>query len=83
MLPVAIRRLRPSASVYLLAVVAIALSSTLWSFGRLMLSAFPLVILAGLAWHDGRRLALIAGAVFGTALSGLLMTLYAAWWWAG
>lgn len=83
LLPVAIRRLRPSASAYLLVVVVIALSSTLWSFGRLMLGAFPLVILAGLSWHDGRRLSLVAGASFGTALSGLLMALYAAWWWAG
>jgi hypothetical protein len=82
-LPLMVRRLRPSYWIYATAVLVVALGSTLWSFSRLALTIFPLFVLAGLSWSEGRRAVLVAYAFLGTTLSGLLIALFANWWWAG
>ncbi|MGD9252315.1 MAG: mannosyltransferase family protein [Holophagae bacterium] len=77
------RRLRPVYTVYTAACMALALGSTLWSFSRLAVTLFPLFMVIGLWWADGRRCLVAAYAVFGATASGLLMALFANWWWAG
>ena len=76
-------RRRPLAETALAAAVVIPpLGSTLWSFGRLSLQAFPLfIVLGGLAarrpaWSLAWLLPSAAGLAF-------LASLYAGWWWAG
>jgi hypothetical protein len=78
-----VRRLRPSYSLYTIAALVLALSSTLWSFSRLALTLFPYFILGGIAWGEGRRWLPSLYLVLATTVSGLLMSLYANWWWAG
>jgi len=83
LLPWMVRRLRPSYSLYTIAALVLALGSTLWSFARLVLTLFPFFMLGGLAWGEGRRWLPLLYAVLATTLSGLLMALFANWWWAG
>lgn len=84
LLPVVVLRLRAPYSVYAVATILVPLCSTLWSFGRLTLPAFPIFMIIGMAAssHAGRRLVAIY-MMLGAALSSFLMALYAAWWWAG
>lgn len=83
MLPVMVRRMRASMWVYAALAGLLPLCSTVWSFGRLALGVFPLFVIIGVSWAGGgRRLPILYGFV-GTALSGLLMALFANWWWAG
>jgi hypothetical protein len=83
LLPWMVRRLPTSYSLYTIAAIALALGSTLWSFSRLALTLFPYFILGGVAWGDGRRRLPMLYVVVGATLSGLLMALFANWWWAG
>ena len=83
LLVVGSRWMRRSWLAYAVAALVIAFGSTLWSFGRLMLGVFPVFIAAGAMWSDGRRA--VTGALMwaGAVVSGLVMALYASWWWAG
>ncbi len=78
----AIRRRPVSESVFAALVILPPLGSTLWSFGRLSLQAFPLFIVLGCwlarrpSWAAVWLLPSAAGLVF-------LTSYYAAWWWAG
>jgi len=83
MLPFIFRRLRAPLAVYAAIGVLLPLCSTVWSFGRFALTVFPAFALIGLAWAQGRRrLPILYGFVAAT-LSGLMMALFANWWWAG
>lgn len=83
LLPLAARRLRASSTAYAVLAVLIPLGSTVWSFGRLSLTVFPLMAVVGLSWARGARtLPVIAGFVSG-AVGSLLMALFALGWWAG
>ena len=83
MLAFMVRRLRGSYVLYAATGVALALGSTLWSFSRIALPLFPFYIFIGIAWADGRRCLPAFYAFAGATLSGLLMALFANWWWAG
>lgn len=83
LLPWMVRRLRPSYSLYTIAALVLALGSTLWSFSRLALTLFPYFILGGVAWGENRRWLPLLYLVVAATLSGLLMALFANWWWAG
>ena len=78
-----ISRLRPSYTLYTAAGLALALGSTVWSFSRLALTLFPFFMLIGMAWSEGRRCLPTIYGFAGAAVSGLLMALFANWWWAG
>jgi hypothetical protein len=76
-------RRRPVAETALAALVVLPpLSSTLWSFGRLSLQAFPLFIVLG-CWASRRPA--WSWVYFLPAAAGLgrLAATYSAWWWAG
>jgi hypothetical protein len=77
------RRLRPTYSVYVAVCLALALGSTLWSFSRLAMTLFPFFMLIGIWWAEGRRCFPVIYAFAGGTASGLLMALFANWWWAG
>jgi hypothetical protein len=83
MLPFMFRRLRRSLAVYAALAVLVPLCSTLWSFGRFSLTVFPAFVMIGLAWGEGRRRLPVLYAFIGATLGGLLMALFANWWWAG
>jgi hypothetical protein len=83
MFVVMIRKLRPSYTLYCGAGLALALSSTLWSFSRLAVTLFPFFMLIGMAWSDRRRCLPTLYAFVGGALGGLFMALFANWWWVG
>jgi Gpi18-like mannosyltransferase len=86
LLPMMVRRLRPSFSLYTIAALALALGSTLWSFARVAMTLFPFFMLAGVVWGERQPPAVALLVLYGflaTILSGLLMALYANWWWAG
>jgi hypothetical protein len=74
---------RRSAAAFALVALLIPLCSTLWSFGRLSLTVFPLFTAAGLAWARGARTVPVLLAFVGGSLGVLLTTFYATWWWAG
>jgi len=82
-LPFIVRRLRAPLSAYAVVAILLPLCSTLWSFGRFALTVFPVFMLAGISWAEGRRRLVLAYGFAGATLSGLLMALYANWWWAG
>jgi hypothetical protein len=82
-LPAAIRRLPASLWCYLTAGVLIPLSSTLWSFTRIASALFPLYLLLGLWWAEGRRAALIGYAVVSGTLALVGMAMFAAGYWVG
>ncbi len=76
-------RRRPAAeTVFAGLVILPPLGSTLWSFGRLSLQAFPLFIVLG-CWIAKRPARAIAWLVISAAGMAALAALYAAWWWAG
>jgi hypothetical protein len=80
---VGVARRRPRAEAALTALVVVPpLCSTLWSFGRLSLQAFPLFIVLG-GWAARRPWASLAYFVPAAAASAGLMAWFAAWWWAG
>jgi hypothetical protein len=83
MLPFMFRRLRLSMVLYATLAVLLPLCSTLWSFGRISLTVFPAYVLIGVAWSEGRRRLPVLYAFIGATLGGLLMALFANWWWAG
>ena len=80
---VKVLRERPVAeSLFAAFVVLLPLCSTLWSFGRLSLQAFPLFVALG-AWaarHPRGSLVYFIPAIAGSAV---LMAYFGAWWWAG
>jgi hypothetical protein len=77
------RRLRLSYTLYAAAGMTLALGSTLWSFSRLALTLFPFFMVIGVSWAEGRRCLPTVYAFVGASLSGLMMALFANWWWAG
>jgi len=82
-LPFVVLRLRASYAIHALVTILVPLCSTVWSFGRLALPAFPIFMLIGMASSPaGRRMAAIY-MMIGGAVSSFLMALFAAWWWAG
>lgn len=83
MLPFVIRRLRASYSIYAAIAVLVPLGSTLWSFGRLALTAFPFFMLIGLSWGERQSRLAVLYAALAAPLSGFFMALFSAWWWAG
>jgi hypothetical protein len=83
MLVFMVRKMRPSYTLYTAAGLMLALGSTLWSFSRLAITLFPFFIFIGISWSVGRRCLPVLYAFFGATLSGLLMALFANWWWAG
>jgi hypothetical protein len=83
MLVFMIPKMRASYTLYTAAGLAIALGSTLWSFSRLALTLFPFFVFIGISWSEGRRCLPIMYAFAGGTLSGLLMALFANWWWVG
>jgi hypothetical protein len=82
LLLVVIRRRSLAESAFAAAVVIPPLGSSLWSFGRLSLQAFPLFIVLG-EWAARRPLLSLVYFIPATAGSMILMAYYAAWWWAG
>jgi hypothetical protein len=64
LLPVALRRLRASSTVYAALAVLVPLCSTVWSFGRLSLTVFPLFAVVGIAWARGARTLPVVVALF-------------------
>ena len=74
---------RPLAeSAFAAAIVMLPLTSTLWSFGRLSLQAFPLFVVLGYWASRWPRTSWLYFVPM-TAGSLVLMRYYAAWWWAG
>ena len=76
------RRLRTSEAAWATVAILLPLGSTLWSFTRFAASIYPFHLLAAVSTRgsEGRFAAWIA--VF-LPIGGLLMALYAAWWWVG
>ena len=81
-LPFLFRRFPRSWTTHALLSVLVPLGSTLWSFGRLSLAAFPVYVLAG---ETFRRRPAFQLAYLGICLplSGLLMAMFACGWWVG
>jgi hypothetical protein len=76
-------RRRPLVEAVLAAVILLPpLASTLWSYGRLSLPAFPLFIVLG-EWAAARPRRAAAYYLPAAAGSILLMAYFGAWWWAG
>jgi len=82
-LPAAFRRLRPSLAWYLAACVAVPLCSTLWSFGRIASTFFPIYLLIGMVWADDRRAPLRLWVIVGSITATVAMAYFAAGWWVG
>ena len=81
LLPV-LRHAPRSWSTFAVLTVLLPLGSTLWSFGRLELVAFPCFAWAG--WAMSRGSFRLAGYLaFAGPLGGLLMAFFACGWWAG
>jgi len=83
MLPAIFRRLRTSQALYAAACLLLPLCSSVWSYGRFAATVFPIYILIGLWWSEARRWPVVLYGSAGATLSGLLMALFANWWWAG
>jgi len=82
LLPAAFRRLPPCLASYLALGIAIPLSSTLWSFGRISSSLFPLYLLLGIFWQQSRAKPL--WPFFLSLLSAMVaMACFAAGFWVG
>lgn len=76
-------RERPLAESWLTsAVVLLPLCSTLWSFGRLSLQAFPIFIALG-SWAARHPKLSFAWFIPSAAGGAALMAYFGAWWWAG
>lgn len=79
----AVFRRRPAAeSAFAAAIVVLPLCSTLWSFGRLSVQAFPIFIVLG-GWAAARPRISLAYFVPATAGGMVMMAYFSAWWWAG
>lgn len=81
-LPLMFRRLRPGDSVYAALTVATPLCTSLWSFGRLTLAAYPLFHLIAIPcarrpWFAPAYLSLCL------PLGALFMSMFASGWWVG
>ncbi|HEU4401249.1 MAG TPA: glycosyltransferase family 39 protein [Candidatus Polarisedimenticolia bacterium] len=81
-IPFLFRALRRSYALYATAAILLPLGSTLWSFSRFAATIFPLHLLLGRALARSPRL-FPAYLALALPLLGVLMALYAAWWWAG
>jgi hypothetical protein len=77
-----LRSQRRSWGIYALLVILVPLSTSLWSFGRLALAAFPVFAWAGgaVARRPAVGWPLLAS---GFLLGGLWMALFACGWWTG
>ncbi len=82
-LPAAFRRLRPSMAWYLAACVAVPLCSTLWSFGRIASTFFPIYLLVGMVWAEDRTTVQWILVIFGGIAGVVAMACFAAGWWVG
>ena len=82
-LPFVFRALGGALGFYAAICVLAPLGATVWSFGRLSLAIFPIFMMIGAACAEGRTRVATAYLLSGSALSGLLMALFANWWWAG
>ncbi len=82
LLMLALRRRPVAESLFAACVLVLPLCSTLWSYGRLSVQAFPIFIVAG---SLAARRPAFAAACFAPAAAGsaVLMACFAAWWWAG
>jgi hypothetical protein len=78
----ALWRRPPAESIFAAAVAVPPLCSTLWSYGRLSLQAFPLFIVMGKAMARHRWIAALYISL-GAAGSSVLMAYFGAWYWAG
>ncbi|MFQ5700856.1 MAG: mannosyltransferase family protein [Acidobacteriota bacterium] len=81
LLPIMVRRLRPSYTLYAAAGILLPLCTTVWSFGRFALTIFPAFMLVGIGWVGRQRRLVIVYAVIAATLSGFFMALFANWWW--
>ena len=80
-LPAAFRRLRPSLAWYLAACIAVPLCSTLWSFGRIASTFFPIYLLAGMVWADDRSALQRLWVTFGgIAAAGIILVVAKTGW---
>ena len=82
-LPAAFRRLPRSFALYFTAGVLVPLSSSLWSFTRIASTLFPIYLLIGLSWAEGKRRLPIAYAIVSGTLALIAMAFFAAGWWVG
>jgi hypothetical protein len=78
-----VRKLPVPYTLYTAAAMVLALGSTLWSFSRLAVTLFPFFVLLGRSWAEGRRCVPMVYGFVAVTTSGLLMALFANWWWAG
>ena len=74
-------RLRRSDAIYATAAILLPLGSTLWSFTRFAAAIYPFPLLLGATATSERRQT--AWTAFLFPIQGLLMALYASWWWVG
>jgi hypothetical protein len=63
--------------------VLVPLGSTVWSFGRLSLTIFPLLAVVGISWARGARTLPVVAGFVGGGVGTFLMALFALGWWAG
>jgi hypothetical protein len=82
-LPTAFKRLPRSFAFYLAAGVLVPLSSSLWSFTRVVSALFPIYLLVGLSWAEGKRRIPLVYAIVGGTLALAAMAFFAAGWWVG
>jgi hypothetical protein len=82
LLVTAIRSRPPAESIFAGSVLVPPLCSTLWSYGRLSLQAFPAFIALGRALAR-RRWAAVLYVTLAAAGSAILMAYFGAWYWAG
>ena len=83
LLPMVARRLRASSTAYAVLAVLVPLGSTVWSFGRLSLTVFPLLAVVGISWARGARTLPVVAGFVGGGVGTFLMALFALGWWAG
>jgi len=81
-LVLAFKKIPPSLALYSAVGLAIPLSSTLWSFGRISSNLFPLYLLLGFIWVERRPWARV---LFGLSamLALVAMFFFGAGWWVG
>jgi hypothetical protein len=76
------RRLRASEAAWATVAILLPLGSTLWSFTRFAASIYPCHLLAAVSTRGSEQRFAAWIAVL-LPMGGLLMALYAAWWWVG
>ncbi len=82
LLVIALWRRPPAEAIFAAFVAVPPLCSTLWSYGRLSLQAFPIFIVLGRAMARRPSFAAIYFSL-GAAGSAVLMAYFGAWYWAG